>query len=1032
MGRFYKSSKGNYLDFMYQQPTNLLLKAQQVADQSLSQQEIGYNSLYENLKMNKLSADDELSKKIISDYEGIIDEKTTDLRENSLKYINNPKELTKVSKEIWKDKTRGNWAAIESNYSTRQAFKEKLDAQVKAHDNEKGGGITQAHADELLNNFDAKFSQYGTKGEKGDMSGTYKTGFISDAIIGTYEVDKAMTGVNINTFAMENGLEVIEEQKGQYSFLRAGSTKVLSDPEVKNIIIDYINANETINSYFSTRQRQNISGFKTDEEILAKKNALLDYGVSKYAYTEEKVTTKNLSNPSTGVGSDGSSVGNNSSSTSLEITNQTGAYVPVINSDGTENKDAFDAKNNPISGTYSGTIENIGEEATDLIEYDQTLDIKHEEAKNIVSSTLGPESGVNYDTELFEAKNESQRTGNWDNYKKAVEKVNEDYAVKALAKWEADNDNKTTAMVSSKTKWLKENKLINLTDNDIAQFEKYNENSVTIRENNVAKLKGLVDRTNNNLASLDKIKNNILANNSEYDILTDDYPSAEGDPGDLSQQKKTRWRQFIDEREKIKASLKGKDGYWRKMYMQVEAAKSKYNADIKAYEAGFTSPADQEMKRKKENLQKQFHEEMQKAVKGNSELQKLLFTDIVSKTSFEEQYLDAVGPQMNSAYSNISQTFTDPAVAIDANLDYEGASKWLNDNLFGTTVNYLNQNDNVNKLRSVRTNTPTAILISAVDSNDKEFVNDQTKKGIRTWLHNRVYDGKKISIDKVKDNLGTSIRILANQYNENSPIKSILTNFDNITQDMITEQVAVKEVAKSGEVNILTDEAKVNTIAFVSNGVPVNFHISSPMITETVIEGQPGMYIVYDIEIGVAEDVTQYYNKDGIQVGKDSSERVTEKDKIVPGGTVKKHTITQSLGPNDKSGDYQAMTDLISPQRYHKHVKEFSQTSPFSIAGNTVESQTRNNASSNLIMKVPGSTYVDDRDNKKYMTVTKVKNKKAEFYIVPYQPLSNFTDHAELDKLITGTVDENYKDKISPASIQGISAYYTDRTNFVD
>ena len=66
------------------------------------------------------------------------------------------------------------------------------------------------------------------------------------------------------------------------------------------------------------------------------------------------------------------------------------------------------------------------------------------------------------------------------------------------------------------------------------------------------------------------------------------------------------------------------------------------------------------------------------------------------------------------------------------------------------------------------------------------------------------------------------------------------------------------------------------------------------------------------------------------------------------------------------------------------------------------------------------------------MTVTKVKNKKAEFYIVPYQPLSNFTDHAELDKLITGTVDENYKDKISPASIQGISAYYTDRTNFVD
>jgi hypothetical protein len=55
MGRFYKSSKGNYLDFIYKQPTNLLLKAQQAADQSLAQQEQAYGDLYGRLQINALT-----------------------------------------------------------------------------------------------------------------------------------------------------------------------------------------------------------------------------------------------------------------------------------------------------------------------------------------------------------------------------------------------------------------------------------------------------------------------------------------------------------------------------------------------------------------------------------------------------------------------------------------------------------------------------------------------------------------------------------------------------------------------------------------------------------------------------------------------------------------------------------------------------------------------------------------------------------------------------------------------------------------
>jgi len=1092
MGRFYKSTKGNYLDFMYQQPSNMLLKAQQVADQSLAQQEMGYDTLYQKLQMNKLSADDELSKKIISDYEGIIDEKTTDLRENALKYINNPGELSKVSKEIWKDKTRGTWAAIESNYATRQTYKQKLDKMVEAFTAAKGeAGISQSHADALLNKFDADFSKFGTKGEAGDMSGAYQTGFVSDAIIGTNEVDKAMKGTNINTYLQNvgSGVTVEETPEGKLTFLESGSKKELTETEVNNIIVEYINANPVINEYFGTRQAQGIPGFLS-EQVLAKKQAMIDYGISKYAYEEQEATKKKIGD-TTGSGS-GSSDGTqiNSTSRGLEITSDIGSYVDPVTPEGAKNSDAYDANNKPISGTYSGTLLNIKTEAEDLVEYDQTLDLKHNSAQEIASATLGDDSGVNYTNQLFEAKSESQRTGNWDGYKKEIEKVNEDYAEKALAKWEADNINKTYKQVNDKKAFFKANPLIKLTDNDIAQFGKYNESYVTTRENNIAKIKGLTDRTNDNLQELDRIKNDILAGNSDYDILTEDYHNIpeelketltlqdRWDKGmnlheDHSKKKKALWQERVKQLAEMKATVSAKNkirvwdpkarggrggyttqlmmergkGFWPVHYIEAQKIMKDYDKKLDKldadYAAGAGGVAYQNQLLEKEKLQRNLQAEMKQATKANPELQRLLNTNIVSNIPFQESYVNGVGSEMNSAYSHISQTFVDPGGS--EQMDYEGASKWLNKNLFGTTVGYLNQSDNINKTKSTRTNTPIEILPTKTDSKNETFVNDQTKQNFRNWLHDRVYDGKKISINKVKDNLGTKIKLLANKYDENSPLRTVLTNFDNLTQDMITEQVAVKQVTE-GQMNELTNETAVNTIGFVSNGVPVNFYISSPMVTETVIDGQPGMHLVYDIEIGVNDEVKQYYNKAGEPVKENSPEVDKSKTETIPEGTVRKHTITQTLGPDVKGANYDAMTDAISPERYNKHMKKFSQTAPFAIAKESIESQTKSNSSSNLIMKVPNSTFVHKGNNKKYMTVTKVENGQAVFYVVPFQSLTNFTDHAELDKLIKATPKEDkdgniiydkdgniiYKDGIKPASIQGINNFYTARTNFVD
>ena len=222
MGRFYKTSKGNYLDFMYKQPTNLLLKAQQVADQSLAQQQEGYTDLYSKLKMNYLAQDKEQSDKIILAHEQEIEEKTADLRNNPLKYINNPDELTELSKKIYKDKTRGKWAAVEANYNSYQAYKEKLDAMVKGYNLDKGVGISRKEADELLGLSMADFNaKKGTLDEAGELTGVDFSGkMISDAVDPFTKSDEIMSDIKESIIQIYSDINWQETADGKYIVFR--------------------------------------------------------------------------------------------------------------------------------------------------------------------------------------------------------------------------------------------------------------------------------------------------------------------------------------------------------------------------------------------------------------------------------------------------------------------------------------------------------------------------------------------------------------------------------------------------------------------------------------------------------------------------------------------------------------------------------------------------------------------------------------------------------------------------------------------
>ena len=296
MGRFYKTSKGNYLDFIYKQPTYLLLKAQQVADQGLAKQEQAYGDLYGRLQINALNPDDERAKNILQGYEQRIEEKAEELRNDPLKYINNPTEYRKLSNEIYKDKTRGQWASMEANTAARAAYKKKLQTMVDNYDPAKNSGISQQRMDELLGLADSRFNELkGTFGESGDVaSNVYSGKMISDYVDAYSRADKLLDNTLPNTLA-NAGLYISEikggEKGGKYVIKETGSNEEVTKDRVEKLISGVIN-DPLINNFYYSRRNAGIQGFQ-DEYIRNDKRTgyldqLEDYALNKFVYKKEK------------------------------------------------------------------------------------------------------------------------------------------------------------------------------------------------------------------------------------------------------------------------------------------------------------------------------------------------------------------------------------------------------------------------------------------------------------------------------------------------------------------------------------------------------------------------------------------------------------------------------------------------------------------------------------------------------------------------------------------------------------------------
>ena len=445
MGRFYKTSKGNYLDFIYKQPTNLLLKAQQAADQSLAQQEQAYGDLYGRLQMNAFGPDTKKRDEILSGYEQRIEEKAIDLRNDPLKYINNPTEFRKLSNEIYKDKTRGNWASIESNAAARSAYKKKLDKFVET------GKYNQAEATFLLNKYDQDFyNKQGSLGKAGDWSGVYSGKLISEKLNPYEKVDERMKGFNANVEAFANvEVKSIKGADGQnkYIYKDKGTEETLSIDRIKKIMSNWLAGDDDLKNYHGTRFSVGMPGFSTEKEIQDKNEALVNYALGKYHYVKE-TRDKSVTGDPYGLQISSAKIDN-------KIAPSTGLTLNTTNTTGSTTGDPT------TNGTYSGLLANTNNYLKNTRSISKAFDA------NINASGLAD----NQKSDLVAAKNEALRTGNWDNYKNLA-----------------------------KTYGLP------ITDNDNNVFNTYNSNYIITAENNVATIKGAGKRTIDNLGKLEALR----------------------------------------------------------------------------------------------------------------------------------------------------------------------------------------------------------------------------------------------------------------------------------------------------------------------------------------------------------------------------------------------------------------------------------------------------------------------------------------------------------------------------------------------
>lgn len=288
MGRFFKTATPQSLDYMYQMPENLMMKVVQQASQDISENQAATYDLYNKLQLPALSVDKERARQILGSYEDKVNELTQNLQNDPLSFRRRSGDITGLARQIHKDFTSGEAAAIATRYN------QDVEWQKRQQDLIKTGRLKDA---ESINNMRAYYLDKDRKagGVKynsvtGDYNQLQTEEFVNYVDL-VPRFDSYMKDVKAH---VQNWATA--DKDGEYIYEADGKREVLSKAELQNIAFQKFMSDNDVQSFIKQRSKiGSISGwYGNDGKLILPKIVKDQNGKAQYQWPDEYSALRNI------------------------------------------------------------------------------------------------------------------------------------------------------------------------------------------------------------------------------------------------------------------------------------------------------------------------------------------------------------------------------------------------------------------------------------------------------------------------------------------------------------------------------------------------------------------------------------------------------------------------------------------------------------------------------------------------------------------------------------------------------------------
>ena len=131
MGRNFKTTQPQNLDYLYKLPENLMLKATDQASQDITENQAALYDLYGKLQLPAIAKDKAEATNLVKGYEDQINGVAQTLQENPLEFRRKTGDILGLQRQMSKDWTSGKAAAIAGRYSQRADWIKQQDELIK-------------------------------------------------------------------------------------------------------------------------------------------------------------------------------------------------------------------------------------------------------------------------------------------------------------------------------------------------------------------------------------------------------------------------------------------------------------------------------------------------------------------------------------------------------------------------------------------------------------------------------------------------------------------------------------------------------------------------------------------------------------------------------------------------------------------------------------------------------------------------------------------------------------------------------------